>query len=211
MELATDFVGYMQAVNEWQVKDPVVNMVPYPWAGDCCTMLARPNYGKEFGMEDFEASQRLFPLMVFNEWNTFIRQKGESFKNLTRVWRTAAGSAQWVSCVSGGVIYPFDVETADRKFRVMVGWPVGISHKGVNLKNSVPDSLVLHQEDLNKLAVERQKKFKKCKECEDYSYSTRSDLVVAKQEDVARVATAFGSAAINGVNLRPTRPWASES
>ena len=26
----------------------------YPWAGDCCIMLARPNYGKEFGMEDFE-------------------------------------------------------------------------------------------------------------------------------------------------------------
>ena len=59
VELATNFVGYMQAVNEWQVKDPIVNMVPYPWAGDCCTMLARPNYGKEFGMEGFEASQRL--------------------------------------------------------------------------------------------------------------------------------------------------------
>lgn len=211
VEFATNFVGYMQAVNEWQVKDPVVNMVPYPWAGDCCTMLARPNYGKEFGMEDFEASQCLFPIMVFNEWNTFIRQKGESFKNLTRAWRTSGGSAQWVCCASGGVIYPFDVETADRKFRVMVGWPVGISHKGVNLKNSVPDSLVLHQEDLNKLAVDRQKKFKKCKECEDYSYSTRSDLAVVKQEVVTRVATAFGSTAINGVNLRPTRPWAEES
>lgn len=207
VELATNFVGYMQAVNKWQAKDPVVNMVPYPWAGDCCTMLARPSYGKEFGMEDFEASQKLFPVFVFNEWNAFVKQQGESFKNLTRAWRAAGANAQWVSCVSGGVIYPFDVKTADRKFRVMVGWPVGVSHKGVSLKESVPDSLVLHQEDLGKLEVGRQNTFKKFQECSDYFYATREDLAIVKQNDTVQVASAFSATAFNGVNLRPTRPW----
>lgn len=211
IELANDFVSYMTAVNNWQVADAAINMLPYPWAGDCCNMLAWPNYGEDFGMVDFASSQKQFPVLVFNEWNGFVKGNESAFAKLSRMWRNAHGQSKWVCCISGGVIYPFDVTTSDRKFRVMVGWPVGISHTGVNLEKNEPDSLVLHKDDLEPLEKMRKSRFKVCRGSNDYSYVTQSDLSKGKHEDAVRAAGAFGATSFNGVNLRPTRPWASGS
>lgn len=211
IELATDFVGYMTSVNNWQAEDKAINILPYPWAGDCCNMLAWPNYGEDFGMTDFESSQKFFPVLVFNDWNGFVKKNGSAFARLSRTWREAHGKSKWVCCISGGVIYPFDVTTSDRKFRVMVGWPVGVSHTGVNLEKNEPDSLVLHKDDLEPLEKTRKSRFKTCKGSAEYSYATQDDLAKVKHDDAIWTAGAFGATSFNGVNLRPTRPWASGS
>lgn len=206
-ELANDFVGYMTSVNNWQAEDKAINILPYPWAGDCCNMLAWPNYGEDFGMTDFESSQKFFPVLMFNDWNGFVKKNGSVFARLSRKWREAYGKSKWVCCISGGVIYPFDVITSDRKFRVMVGWPVGVSHTGVNLEKNEPDSLVLHKEDLEPLEKTRKSKFKTCKGSNEYSYATQEDLAGAAKAGVSHAATAFGATSYGGVKLVASRPY----
>ena len=206
-ELANDFVGYMTSANNWQAEDKAINILPYPWAGDCCNMLAWPNYGEDFGMTDFESSQKFFPVLVFNDWNGFVKKNRLAFARLSRTWREAHGKSKWVCCISGGVIYPFDVTTSDRKFRVMVGWPVGVSHTGVNLEKNEPDSLVLHKEDLEPLEKTRKSKFKTCKGSNEYSYATQEDLAGAAKAGVSHAATAFGATSYGGVKLVASRPY----
>ena len=138
-----EFMGYMDAANAWQVSTDM-KVSAFPWAGDCFNALVLPS-GDKGWIGGFEMSRKAQPLKIVSEWECQISAKHKG--------------SQWAYTVSGGNIYQFEVETRNRKFKLAVGRPAGLTLAAIHFNNNPSGSVVMHNRDVEKLDSETQKSF----------------------------------------------------
>lgn len=130
-----EFIDYMDAANAWQVSTDMKVSV-FPWAGDCFNALVLPS-GTNGWIGGFEMSRKAQPLKIVSEWERQIS--------------TEHKGSRWAYTVSGGEIYQFEVETENRKFKLAVGRPAGLTLAAIHFNNNPSGAVVMHKRDVEKL------------------------------------------------------------
>jgi hypothetical protein len=167
--LACDFISFMEDVNDWQENFiPGNKIIVFPWSGDCCNMVAYPvNADGKTERNLIQINLSDFPSKMIMSWNEHLVKKNRQ-KRL----------AEWTYSMASGSVKVFSVSVDDIPYRLMAGWPVGVSQEGVNLDGTRPNYLIMHDDDV--------------KEMEDYAKKTFSEFNTAKpykkQDEAARRA-----------------------
>ena len=143
-KVVIEFIEFMNAANAWQVSTDM-KVSAFPWAGDCFNALILSTSDKGW-IGGFEMSRRAQPLKIVSEWERQISSKHKG--------------ARWAYTVSGGYIYQFEVETRNRKFKLAVGRPAGLTLAAIHFNNNPPGSVVMHNWDVKKFDNVTQKSFK---------------------------------------------------
>ncbi|MBQ6926080.1 MAG: hypothetical protein IJQ73_15695 [Kiritimatiellae bacterium] len=141
-QLALDFINFMDDVNDWQQSViPKNKIIVFPWAGDCCNMVAYPV--DDHDMNDIGlVKKRLsdFPTRMIRAWNEHLVAKNRQER-----------MNKWTYGMASGIIKVFSVFVDHVPYRLMVGWPVGISQEGVNLDGADSGDLIMHRDDVNEM------------------------------------------------------------
>ena len=142
-KLALDFINFMADVNDWQQNFiPHNKVIVFPWAGDCCNMITYPVDETDTNEKRLvEKSLSDFPTLMIKSWCDYLASKNRQEKMNC-----------WTYGMASGSIKIFSVSVDQVPYRLMVGWPVGISQEGVNLDGTNPDDLIMHRDDVNAMA-----------------------------------------------------------
>ena len=128
-----EFVEYMDAANAWQISTDMM-VSAFPWSGDCFSALVLPS-GNKGWIGGFEMTRKAQPLKIVSEWERQISARHKE--------------TQWVYTVSGGEIYQFEVESRNRKFKLAVGRPAGLTLAAIHFNNNPSGSVVMHMQDIS--------------------------------------------------------------
>lgn len=194
--LVSDFVSFMNAINNWQRSSVIAaDIVSMPWAGDCCSMFLTPyaSGGKSEATVAREAISR-FPIEVLRAWEQF---KTANANNTTFRW--SYGMAE-------GRMRVFIRELEGRRYRLFVGWPVAISLEAVNLKQNDPEDLVMHEEDVRDMTDLLKSSFSRISTSDYYVQSgpMREQL---KINIIKRTGDAAKETLFAGIHVQPSRPY----
>ena len=184
-----EFMGYMDAANAWQVSTDMT-VSAFPWAGDCFNALVLPASDKGW-IGGFEMSRKAQPLKIVSEWE---RQISAQHKD-----------TRWAYTVSGGDIYQFEVETRNRKFKLAVGRPAGLTLAAIHFNNNPPGSVVMHNRDVEKFDSVTKKMFNNFPRGRhpNFKYLDEEDRKSVGQKATVDVA----SKAIARDGYAESRPW----
>jgi len=148
--LAVSFIKLMEEVAAWQAGKPGNDgIITCPWAGDCCTMIVCPRNAA--GEPDMvEAKKRLssFPAKLIMQWEQGVAQK-----------HLADGLGSWAYSVALGQTRIFTETVDGTAYRLIVGWPVGVTQTGVNVDAAKPGDLVMHSDDVQDMTAEAKSSF----------------------------------------------------
>lgn len=196
-ELAQKFIDFMSDVNDWEENFiPENKVIVLPWAGDCCNMFAYPIDGS--GRNDKQkVKENLsdFPTKMIESWCTYLAEKKRNHE-----------FSNWTYGMASGCVRIFPVKVESTPYRLMVGWPVGVSQEGVNLDGTKPDYLIMHEDDINEMEDYAQKSFTVFKPSSHYY---KQDGAARKNAIVAAAAKQAGQTHVGNFFIPPTRPYYS--
>ena len=150
--LVEAFIGFMESVGDWQRdRTDGVKIIALPWAGDCCNMIAYPLAVNEENNVELSREQiSTFPMKIVKSWEG----------NITKEHRDS-GLGDWAYGVSLGRVRIFTENVEGTSYRLTVGWPIAVSHAGVNILGTQKGDLVMHKDEINLMNAVSRKTFAK--------------------------------------------------
>lgn len=205
VEVAQELADFIYDFNDWQACDNAFighKIIPFPWAGDCCNMVIYPvdSRGNKQGKLTKEEFNQLPPSTI-SSWKDFLAAANK---------RDGFGS--WSFGMAAGNIKIFSVRVDGVDYRLMTGWPVGVSQEGVNLDGTNAGDLVMHNDDINEMDDYASGSFKpfvdqagrhKHPEYKRQNDAGRNKVV----RDMARIAAQTEES--HGHHVPPTKPHSS--
>ena len=176
--LVVSFLNFMKAARAWQEEGVEgTTIIVCPWAGDCCNMVVVPTGDEQ--ESDADASRRLissFPTKFVRAWEEFARE------NASEV------ASEWSYGMAEGRVKIFVKALDDHKYRLFVGWPVGVSLEAVNLETNNVRDLSMHKDDVFQMTVKVRDSYKKVNDSYYTQTGSSRDEVV---KDMVKSAGAF--------------------
>ncbi len=198
-QLALDFINFMEDVNDWQQSFiPGHKVIVFPWAGDCCNMITYP-VGDTDKNDRTLVKQCLseFPTQLILSWNDYLKNKNR------RNWLSG-----WTYGMASGSIKVFSVFVDNVPYRLMAGWPVGISQEGVNLDGTKPDDLIMHDDDIKEMDDYAKKSFSPFGGYEHYK---KQDKNSRQSTIITKVGLSAKETVVNGFSVPKSKPYFPES
>ncbi len=170
-----EFVLYMTEANNWEAASDM-QVVPFPWAGDCFNALILPIDQSKGWRGGFDMSRKSQPLAIVEEWERSIV--------------TGKGDSDWAYSVSGGDVFQFSVETREREFKLAVGRPAGLTLAAIHFNNIPSGALVMHKNEIEKFDEATRKEFQQFPNGRhpNFKWLSESDRSGLKKRVVAAVA-----------------------
>lgn len=148
--MAESFISFMEEVSEWQMRSrDDVRFVTCPWAGDCCTMVVGfLNRDGNYDMGEARRQISAYPIKLIGQWETELASHHKS-----------DGLGAWTYSMALGNTRIFTERVDDTPYRLTVGWPVSVSHEGVNATGTDKGDLIMHKDDVAQMTVAAQDSF----------------------------------------------------
>lgn len=196
--LALDFINFMEDVNDWQQTFiPGHKIIVFPWAGDCCNMIAYPVDDRDTNDRNLvKKSLSEFPIQMIRSWNDYLKTKNR------RDWLN-----DWTYGMASGSIKVFSVFVDNVPYRLMAGWPVGTSQEGVNLDGTKPDDLIMHDDDINEMDDYAKKSFSPFTGSGHYK---KQDKNSRRGAIISKVGISAKETVVGGFSVPKSKPYFPE-
>ena len=198
--MAESFISFMEKVSEWQMSPRTgVRFITCPWAGDCCTMVVGfINKDGDYDMEEAKRQISAYPIKLIGQWESELANHQKS-----------NGLDAWTYSMAFGNTRIFTEMIDDTPYRLTVGWPVSVSHEGINATGTDKGDLIMHKDDVAQMTPAAQNGFRYL------SAKFRRQDDVARQKTIKESVVALGHAAhcksYHSQSVAETRPYFSFS